>query len=194
MPSASNLSSKLEELGAAPLQGRLPPSKSLAQEFVQTFAPNLPEDYRAFLEEHAGLWLSARCPFLEPTPLGNEASVTELFGFMPEDDGRDVRANTQLGDAAPVAVAIGADDAGNWIYLMCEGPLAGQVLFQDHEGRAEWSDKKFAKELPDAGASIEAYLEQRRSGSLPNKPEALAGFYQLAETFTAFISNCRPDF
>jgi hypothetical protein len=64
-------------------------------------------------------------------------------------------------------------------------------LVRDHYGRSSWSDEDFFK-WPHLAAEIRHYLDLRREGKLPKKPEGFEDVYLVARSFTVFIDSLQP--
>lgn len=165
---------KLEALQYTPADWQLPVTEEFVAEFEREYALRLPAEYRAFLLAFGGWTGSAVCDFLEqPTPLGAGAWVDLFYGRMvPEYEVYDVRWATDSVGGAPgfVAVASGGMN-GQVVVVRCGGPDDGHVYFFDRDQRSLWPDDEFRRMFPGLDPLIVEYLEQRRSGLPPAKPE-----------------------
>jgi hypothetical protein len=186
---------KLEALGYAPADWQLPVTEEFVTGFEREYGLRLPAEYRAFLLAFGGWTGSATCDFLEqPTPNGTGAGIDLFYGQMPpEYEVYDIRwATESVGDApAFVAVASGGMD-GCMVVVRCGGPDDGSVYFFDADQRALWPDDEFRRMFPGLHPSIVAYLERRRAGLLPAKPEGYESFYLLGRGFIEFIDRLVP--
>jgi hypothetical protein len=181
----------IEALNLRPMAGRMEPTERLVRSFEDRFGLALPRDYRAFLLEHAGSWASAKAPFLVPTPIGTEAMVEELFGFMTHEHGRgDVRNAADAAGGAPHVIPIASDVFGNWMLLVCRGPHTGSVLLEDVSQRASWTDARFRRQFPNLAPSIEEYLRLRRAEALPPSIVNASNCYLVARSFDELVANC----
>jgi hypothetical protein len=62
----------------------------------------------------------------------------------------------------------------------------------DHEYRSTWPDEHFLQMFPNVAPVIKQYLEVRRRGKLPSKPQGHEHVYLVAKSFTEFISRLEP--
>lgn len=181
---------KLAALGYKASKRCLPPSEKLVAEYEKRFSLSLPADYREFLTKHGGAEGTADCPFQEPTPVGDSAGIEEFHRFT-KDHRNDVHWATELIDGAPMVVAI-ASAMGGMVWLKCTGRDAGHVYFDDGDGRSAWPDETFHEMFPGLAPEINEYLELRKKGKLPEKPEGYEHVYRLARSFTEFMESLRP--
>lgn len=185
---ADAVADKLAALGFALPEGHTPPSEGLVRKFEARFGLDLPADFRAFLVRHGGVAGTAVCPMAEqPTPFGNSAAICWFYGFH----------NDQIGDAtdsiegAPDIIALGDNPLGRMFWLFCAEPYVGHVFLHDHQGRSGWSDEDFLK-WPHLAPEIRHYLDLRREGRLPAKPEGFEDIYLVARSFTDFLDGLQP--
>lgn len=172
----------------------LAPSPDLVSSFEQQFSLSLPSDYREFLSTHGGSLANAECLFLEPTPFGEKACVSEFFGFMPSGrEGSDVRWNTELIEGAPAVIAIASDLWGGMLWLKCSGSDTGHVYYHDPEQRWTFTDSDFYDRFPSLSPDIENYLELRRAGALPAKSKGYENVYLLGRSFSEFLASLRDS-
>ncbi len=75
-------------------------------------------------------------------------------------------------------------------WLFCEAPYAGHVFIRDHYGRSSWSDEDFLK-WPALAPEIRHYLDLRRRGLLPKKPDGFEDVYLVVRSFTEFVERLR---
>ena len=175
------------------MPGRLAPDELLVRSFEERFGLSLPAGYRAFLLAHGGSYASAKAPFLVPTPIGTDAVVEEILGFMQsERDGGDLRNAAETAGSAPNLVPIACDGFGNWTLLVCRGPHTGQVVHEDMGQRGLWSDDDLHRRFPNLAPSIEDYLDLRRGEALPPSIVSAPNCYLLASSFEAFLASCSP--
>jgi hypothetical protein len=179
---------KLGRLGFALPRGHRPASEALVRGFEQRFGLDLPADFRAFLLHHGGAKGLAVCPMLEPTPFGTSACIDAFYGF----EGDEIADKTDLIEGAPEIIALGSEPLGRMFWLVCAEPDRGQVLVRDHYRRSSWSDEDFFK-WPHLAPEIRHYLDLRRQGKLPSKPEGHEDVYLVARSFTEFIDRLEPD-
>src|SRR5262245_52896043 len=181
-------SDKLARLRFALPEGHTPPSEELVREFERRFDLNLPADFRSFLIRHGGVRGTAVGPMVEPTPFGTSTCIDGFYGF--EDD--EIGEMTELIEGAPEVIALGSEPLGRMFWLFCAQPYVGHVFVRDHYGRSSWSDEDFLK-WPDLAPEIRHYLDLRREGKLPKKPEGFEDVYLVARSFTDFIASLQPD-
>lgn len=193
---ANEIAQRLRQLGVDPISPKPEHSRRLVEEFVQAFQLTLPCDYRCFLETfgnclaiHGGV-----IPMPSPSPMGDEVCIDSFLGFKREDEpGTDIRWLTKIANCAPSAVPIADDLFGNTYYMMCQGKWAGSVLFNDHEGRADWPDEEFFAMFENLDPRIRAYLEMRSRGELELDRDFPPHFYRVASTFSEFVSKIAID-
>jgi hypothetical protein len=77
-------------------------------------------------------------------------------------------------------------------WLFCTGPYVGHVFVRDHYHRSSWSDEDFFKCFPELAPEIRHYLDLRREGKLPEKPEGFEDVYLVARSFTDFVNSLQP--
>jgi hypothetical protein len=187
------MSDLLDTLHLRPMPGRLAPDERLVRGFEDRFGVALPVDYRAFLLAHGGSYTSAKAPFSVPTPIGTDAMVEELFGFMEDEhDACDLRNAAETAGSAPNVIPIACDGFGNWTLLVCRGRHTGSVLHEDMGQRALWSDAEFHQRFPNLAPSIEHYLALRRAAQLPPSIVSGPNCYLLAPSFEAFLASWSP--
>jgi hypothetical protein len=184
---AETFADKLAALGFALPEGHTPPSEKLVREFERRFSLDLPADFRSFLVRHGGVQGDAVCPVIEPTPFGTSTIITGFYGFHEDEIGR----TTDLIEGAPDIIALGSECLGRMFWLFCAEPYVGHVFVRDHYGRSSWSDEDFFK-WPHLAPEIHHYLELRREGKLPKKPEGFEDVYFVARGFTDFIDCPEP--
>ncbi len=163
------------------------PPERLVREFEHRFGLNLPADFRSFLVQHGGVRGTARCSMIEPTPFGTSTIITGFYGFHGDKIGK----TTDLIEGAPEIIALGSECLGRMFWLFCAEPYVGHVFVRDHYGRSSWSDEDFFK-WPHLAPEIRHYLDLRREGKLPKKPEGFEDVYLVARSFTCFIENLQP--
>jgi hypothetical protein len=147
----------------------------------------LPADFRSFLARHGGVNGTAICPMIEPTPFGTSTIITEFYGFHDDEIGD----TTDLIEGAPEIIALGSEGLGRMFWLFCAEPYVGHVFVRDHCGRSSWSDEDFFK-WPHLTPEIRHYLDLRREGKLPKKPEGFEDVYLVARSFTEFMDSLQP--
>ncbi len=187
-----SIRNKLESLGYSPTDWQLPITEEFVAKFERNYVLRLPAEYRDFLLEFGGWDGSATCDFLEqPTPNGNGAWVDMFYGHMvPEYEVYDIRWATDSVGGTPDFVAVAAAGMnGCMIVLRCGGPDDGHVYFFDRDQRSLWSDEQFYQMFPNLSPLIVDYLERRRSGQLPPKPEGYEHLYLLGHGFHEFIER-----
>lgn len=184
---ADRFADKLTKLGIALPEGDTPPSEALVRKFERRFHLNLPADYRSFLAQHGGAYGDASCPMIEPTPFGTSTTITKFYGFNDDEIG----STTRLIEGAPEIIALGAECLGRMFWLFCAEPYFGYVFVYDHYHRSSWSDEDFMK-WPSLAPEIHNYLDMRREGKLPEKPEGYDDVYLVAMSFTDFIDSLTP--
>jgi hypothetical protein len=178
---------KLGKLGFALPEGHTPPSEELVRSFERRFSLNLPFDFRSFLVRHGGVRGTAVCPIIEPTPFGTSTCIDGFFGFEKDE----IADTTDLIEGAPEIIALGSEPLGRMFWLFCGEPYVGHVFVRDHYGRSSWSDEDFFK-WPHLVPEIHHYLELRREGKLPQKPQGFEDVYLVARSFTALIESLQP--
>ncbi|MBX9622943.1 MAG: SMI1/KNR4 family protein [Gemmataceae bacterium] len=186
---------KLEALGYAPADWQLPVTEEFVAGFERDYGLRLPAEYRAFLLAFGGWNGSATCDFLEqPTPNGTGAWVDLFYGRMaPEREVYDIRWATDSVGGAPAFVAVASGGMnGCMIAVRCGGPDDGHVYHFDRDQRSLWPDDEFRRMFPALDPSIEEWLERRRAGQLPPKPEGYESLYLLARGFNEFIDRLQP--
>ncbi len=184
---ADRFSNKLATLGFVLPEGDTPPSEKLVRNFERRFKLNLPADFRSFLVLHGGVNGTAICPMIEPTPFGTSTIITAFYGFHEDEIGD----TTEMIEGAPDIIALGSEGLGRMFWLFCAEPYIGHVFVRDHYGRSSWSDEEFFK-WPDLAPEIRHYLDLRREGKLPEKPEGFEDVYLVARSFTDFIDSLQP--
>jgi hypothetical protein len=184
---ADFFANKLASLGFALPQGHTPPSAARVKEFEQRFSLNLPADFRAFLVRHGGVRGLADCPMVEPTPFGATTCIEGFYGF----NNNEIARVTDLIEGTPEIIALGDEPLGRMFWLFCAEPYFGHVFVRDHYGRSAWSDEDFFK-WPDLDPEIRHYLDLRREGKLPKKPNGFEDVYLVARSFTEFMEHLRP--
>ena len=187
---------KLEALGYTPADWQLPVTEEFVAEFERDRDLRLPAEYRAFLLAFGGWTGSATCDFLEePTPNGTVAWIDLFYGRMvPEYEVYDIRwATDSLGDSPGFAVVASGGMDGCVVVVGCDGPDDGHVYFLDADQRALWPDVEFRRMFTALHPSIERWLELRRAGRLPAKPEGHECLYLLARSFNEFIERLAPS-
>jgi len=187
---------RLRELNIEPLSTKPERSEELLRQFEHTFKLKLPADYRCFLEVF-GNCLSlhgAVVPLPGPSPLGSEVCIDSFLGFKNQDEpGTDLRWLTEIADCAPAAVPIADDLFGNTYYLMCAGKQKGTVLFNDHDGRADWPDDEFHRMFDALAPEIRRYLELRAKGEVRPDPVFPPHFYRVAASFSELLERICVD-
>jgi hypothetical protein len=178
---------KLAALGFSLPDGHTPPSERLVRDFERRFSLRLPADFRAFLAQHGGMRGEADCPMIEPTPFGTTVCIDGFYGF----NGDEIARRTELIEGAPEIIAMGIEPLGRMFWLFCADPYVGHIFIRDHHGRSTWSDEDFFK-WPHLAPEIRHYLDLRRQGLLPRKPDGFEDVYLVARTFTDFIAQLRP--
>ena len=178
---------KLAMLGFALPEGGCPPSEMLVREFERRFDLKLPVDFRSFLVRHGGVRGMAVCPMIEPTPFGSFTCIDGFFGFENDKIGD----ATELIEGTPEIIAMGTEPLGRMFWLFCAESYVGHVFVYDHYGRSSWSDEDFFK-WPHLASEIRHYLDLRREGRLPEKPEGFEDVYLVARSFTGFMESLRP--
>lgn len=181
------LSDKMMALGFTLPKGHTPPSEVLVQSFERRFGLTLPDDYRSFLVRLGGIVGTAVCPIIEPTPFGTSTIITSFYGFHRDE----VADRTDLIEGAPDIIALGDECLGRMFWLYCVDPYVGHVFVRDHYGRASWSDEDFLR-WPHLAPEIRHYLDLRREGKLPKKPDGMEDVYLVARSFTEFIDSLQP--
>jgi hypothetical protein len=184
---ADTFADKLAALRFALPEGDTPPSERLVGAFERRFGLSLPADFRTFLVRHGGFKGEAVCPMIEPTPFGNSTIITGFYGFHADEIGE----TTDLIEGAPKIIALGSECLGRMFWLFCAEPYVGHVFVRDHYGRSSWSDEDFFK-WPHLAPEIRQYLDLRREGKLPEKPEGFEDVYLVARSFTDFIDSLQP--
>jgi len=184
---ADTFADKLAALGFVLPDGHTPPSEELVRAFERRFGLNLPADFRSFLVRHGGVNGTAISPMIEPTPFGTSTIITEFYGFH----GSEIGGTTELIEGAPEIIALGSEGLGRMFWLFCDEPYVGHVFVRDHYGRSSWSDEDFFK-WPHLAPEIRHYLDLRREGKLPKKPEGFEDVYLVARSFTDFIDSLKP--
>ncbi len=184
---ADTFADKLAGLGFALPEGHTAPSEKLVRAFQRRFGIYLPADYRSFLVRHGGVQGDARCPMIEPTPFGTSTIITGFYGFHDDEIGE----TTDLIEGGPEIIGLGSECLGRMFWLFCAEPYVGHVFVRDHYGRSSWSDEDFFK-WPHLAPEIRHYLDLRREGKLPKKPEGFEDVYLVARSFTAFIESLKP--
>lgn len=179
--------SKLTALGFALPEGHQPPSAELVRQFEFHFDLTLPDDFRSFLSRFGGYGGTAMCPTLEPTPFGDKTVIDIFYGFERDE----IVSTTELIEGAPDIIALGGEPLGRMFWLYCTEPYAGHVFVHDHYNRSSWSDEEFSQ-WPDLSPEIHRYLDLRRDGQLPPKPEGFEDVYLVAKSFTDFIERLEP--
>lgn len=124
---------------------------------------------------------------VELTPFGTTTVVDGFYGFQDDEIGD----TTDLIEGAPEIIALGSEPLGRMFWLFCAEPYACHVFVRDHYGRSSWSDEDFFK-WPDLAPEIRHYLDLRREGKLPKKPEGFEDVYLVARSFTGFIESLQP--
>jgi hypothetical protein len=185
---AEAFADKLAALGFALPEGHTPPSEKLVRAFERRFRLNLPADFRSFLICHGGVQGTAVCPMIEPTPFGTSTIITGFYGFHDDEIGD----TTDLIEGAPEIIALGDECLGRMFWLFCAEPYVGHVFVRDHYGRSSWPDEEFFK-WPHLAPEIRHYLDLRREGKLPRKPEGFEDVYLVARSFTDFIESLQPS-
>jgi hypothetical protein len=186
---------KLEALGYAPADWQLPVTEEFVAEFERDRDLRLPTEYRAFLLAFGGWTGSASCDFLEqPTPNGTAASIDLFYGHMvPEYEVYDIRWTTDSFGDSPRFVAVAAGGMNGCVVVVrCGGADDGHVYFLDADQRSLWPDEEFRRMFTALHPSIERWLEVRRAGQLPAKPEGYESLYLLARGFNEFIDRLAP--
>jgi hypothetical protein len=191
-PAVHDFVAQMSKLKAEKIPQRLDADDDRIRQFEDYIGAALPDDYRSFLSHHSGVWVSATCPISEPTPFGDEATIETFYGFM-SDERRldDLYYNSDLFEGAPVAIPIAEGGFGSRIFLFVSGELAGGVYFYDGENRCFWPDDQFYSMYENLSFKIQAYLDLRKNGELPQKPEGMENFYRVADDFTSFIESCK---
>ena len=184
---ADTFTNKLAALGFALPEDHTPPSEKLVRAFERRFGLNLPADFRSFLVRHGGALGTATCPMIEPTPFGTSTILTRFYGFHEDE----IAETTDLIEGAPEIIALGSEGLGRMFWLFCAKPYFGHVFVRDHYGRASWSDEEFLK-WPHLAPEIRHYLDLRREGKLPKKPEGFEDVYLVAQSFTGFVDSLQP--
>jgi hypothetical protein len=184
---ADIFSTKLAALGFKLPDGHIAPSEEFVKEFEKRFNLTLPRDFRAFLVAHGGVRGLATCPMLEPTPFGTSTIIDSFYGFNEDE----IAESTDIIEGAPVVIALGGEPLGRMHWLFCTEPYPGHVFVRDHYGRSAWTDDEFFK-WPNLAPEIRHYLDLRRTGQLPKKPDELADVYLVARSFTDFIERLQP--
>lgn len=180
-----------------PISTRLPATESRIADFENHIGIRLPDDYRDFLSQFGGYLLNAEVPIYEPTPFGRTTSIQSFYGFFEDEDDcfYDIRYECDLAEGAPVAVPIAGGHLGQ-IFIICEANdkldlSHGAVYFWDGDNRSAWPDEVFEQRFPSLGPEIRNYLEQRKAGLLTKKPDALADFYKVGDSFSMFVNGMR---
>jgi hypothetical protein len=113
--------------------------------------------------------------------------------MVPEYEVYDIRWATDSFGGAPAFVAVASGGMnGCMIVVRCGGPDDGHVYFFDRDQRSLWSEDEFRQMFPALDQSIEEYLEKRRAGRLPPKPDGYESLYLLARGFNEFIDRLQP--
>jgi hypothetical protein len=187
------LATKLNSLGFELPKWCQSPSETLVREYEKLFSLQLPADYRNFLVQHGGIWVSGgvECPFLEPTPCGTGAYIDAFFGFTAPNRSDNVSKQTKHIDGYPDVVAIGDNLMGQMFWLKCLGRDTGHVYMYDHESRSAWPDEMFSQMFQNLAPSIREYLELRKLGMLPKKPKGYEHIYLVAKSFGEFIDSLK---
>ncbi len=189
----------LEKLGREPIPSRLEPTEERIQAFEQHIGAILPGDYREFLSQHSGVWVSACAPIAELTPCGQFTAIQSFYGFMEKEwMSSDLQWNSDTAGGASVAIPIADGAFGSQIFLFISeneylGIKSGAVYFWDWEGRSAWTDEKFHRMFSNLAPEIRTYLQLRKDGQLPEKHDGLEDFYRIADSFTGFLEVCTPD-
>lgn len=184
---------KLQALGFERPKWCVKPSEKRVRAFEAQFKLTLPADYRAFLVKRSGVTGSALCPFQEPTPCGDRCCVDMLYGFTKPERSDNVVDATERIDGAPAVIAVGENLMGCQLWMICVGRNAGHVFMDDHEGRSAWPDSFFYERFPALSPVVERYLELRRKGELPAKPQGFEHLYRVATSFTDFLERLEPN-
>ena len=191
-----NWNKVMEMLGRRPIPSRLEPTSERIEAFEREFGIELPQDYRTFLAEHGGVWVSALAPIVEPTPCGQNATIESFYGFI---DGKpkscDLRIQCNLAEGAPVAIPIAGGAFGSQVFLFTSnrerlGIDHGAIYFWDCDNRSAWRDEMFHKNFPNMAPGLKHYIELRRDNKLPSKDDAMRDFYRIAASFTDFLTAC----
>jgi hypothetical protein len=103
----------------------------------------------------------------------------------------DLYYNSDLFEGAPVAIPIAEGAFGSRVFMFVSGKFANSVYYYDGEQRYFWSDGQFHSMYENLHPKIQAYLDLRKNGKLPRKPEGMENFYRVADSFTAFIESCK---
>jgi hypothetical protein len=184
---ADTFADKLAALGFAIPDGHLAPTEKLVRAFERRFGLKLPADFRSFLVCHGGAQGTAISPMIEPTPFGTSTIITGFYGFHDEEIGE----TTDLIEGAPEIIALGTEGLGRMFWLFCAEPYFGHIFVRDHYGRSSWTDEEFFN-WPHLAPEIRLYLDLRRKGKLPKKPEGFEDVYLVARSFTEFIDSLQP--
>lgn len=184
--------------GCEPMPNRYEPSPELVLSLEDHIGTDLPTDYRSFVLEYGGVWARALAPIQEITPCGQHATIECFYGFMTgKPRAFDLKWQCDLAEGAPVAIPIAAGAFSSQIFLFTSdqerlGVKRGATYFWDGDNRSSWPDETFYSSFEDLSPELERYLELRRNGQLPQKPDALSDFYIIADTFTSFLESCKP--
>ena len=188
--STDSFAAKLDSLDYVMPDWCLKPSEKRVAAYEAQFNLHLPADYRDFLVRFGGIKGESVCAFEEPTPYGPQACIEDFYGFMPADRrSLDVRWTTEMIDRFPDVVAIAQGGMGTMIWLKCTGGDIGSVYMHDVEQRALWPDKMFHDQFEALSPDIIKYLDLRRRGKLPSKPQGYENVYSIATSFSQFIDK-----
>lgn len=155
----------------------------------------LPKDYRLFLKQHGsarvgGNFEFAKFDLCEPSPVGDNGTISFFQGVFDESDSRDIRWYFFSNIIPPNCISIGTDTAGNHICLAFAGINRGRVYFMDHDQRCYWRQETLLEMFPNADPTIKEYFKLRDEGELE---PSLAGYdhlYLIAKSFTEFLEKC----
>jgi hypothetical protein len=150
---------------------RRDPTEADIAAFEEEIGGQLPADYREFLLRHGrkALGSQPRFRFGEPTPFGEEGSLSEFLGFStrPEHSIVHLTMETYAGRVPDPTIPIARDAGGSLVLLGFDGPYAGKVYFWDQRERV----------LPGRA----------------NQAPRFENVYWITDGFTAFLESLQPD-
>lgn len=159
---------RLRDLGCMPPD--TPPECDI-RKIEEAIGVSLPQPYREFLANCGGWWRDISCPCQEPTPFGENHVIT---GFH---DAAELHSLLTSMITPRNMVTIGYGHFAKYTCLSIAGVDHGAVYALDGEFRAFWGDDEFHERFNAMADSIKAYLELRRSDSLPDKPAGYENLY-----------------
>ena len=165
------------------------PTEAAIDTLEEQLGAALPKDYREFLRTFGGAYADLEVPVTEPTPKG-DIHLINSFTTLTDDPERceDIRYFLSSYLVPRNMIYIAGGDLDHATCLSFAGIDKGTVYYLD-EGQLAFADETHGlADMP----TVKEFMRLRDGGELAPKPPGYECLYHIADSFTEFISKCRP--